>query len=375
MASVPGVASAASVRRAEAAGPGLVFPHLKQLDGMRAIAVLIVFLSHCELEWLIPGGFGVTIFFFLSGYLITSLMRCEASRAGRVDLRDFYVRRTLRIMPPLYLTILVYLPIVAVVWPDVVLSPTMLVAQIFFLSNYVAEGFNLLPLWSLAVEEHFYLVFPLLFILVLSRMSARRAGMICAAACGAVLLIRLHAVQTLPDISKIYYYTHTRIDNILFGCVLALWRNPALDEDGYRPPVWHFLLALAVLVACLIVRDAVFRETWRYSIQGAALLVVFAYILSHRNRLTGLLASRPMELMARYSYTFYLIQSLSVGVVRELVPGIPAFLLIPAAFLPAYTYAAAMYRFVEHPLSRWRRERGKRAVLVADQGGGGVPRH
>src|SRR5687768_15370495 len=76
---------------------------IPSLDGIRAVSFLIVFLSHAGLEHIIPGGFGVTVFFFLSGYLITTLLRMEAQKTGGIDLRGFYVRRVFRIFPPFYL--------------------------------------------------------------------------------------------------------------------------------------------------------------------------------------------------------------------------------------------------------------------------------
>ena len=78
--------------------------HIPSLDGIRAIAVLIVFLSHVGLPY-IPGGFGVTIFFFLSGYLITTLLRREYERSNRIDFKKFYMRRVLRILPPFYVVL------------------------------------------------------------------------------------------------------------------------------------------------------------------------------------------------------------------------------------------------------------------------------
>lgn len=338
------------------------FPPLPPLDGLRAVAVLMVFFSHCGLDRLIPGGFGVTIFFFLSGYLITSLLRVEHARHGRIDIRAFYVRRTLRIMPPLYITMGVYLLVTALVWPEVTIPWQTTIGQMFFFANYVNDGFNLYPVWSLAVEEHFYLVFPLLFAVWLSRLPARRAAAIAAWACVAVLLIRIASVPFTRNLDLLYYYTHTRVDSILFGCVLALYRNPILDERPYRPRLWQLAAAVAVLILCLVVRDEVFRQTLRYSLQGAALFVVFAYALSGRNWLARLLSVPPLRLLARYSYTFYLIQKLVIGAIWKLAPATTIPLMIPAAFIISIAYCDVMYRLVERPLSRWRRAREKRAA-------------
>src|ERR1700739_2193320 len=79
--------------------------NIPALDGLRACAILLVFVSHGGLDNLVPGGFGVTVFFFLSGYLITSLLRLEALNSGTISLRAFYTRRVFRIFPPMYLTV------------------------------------------------------------------------------------------------------------------------------------------------------------------------------------------------------------------------------------------------------------------------------
>src|ERR1017187_1002760 len=79
--------------------------HIPSLDGLRAIAIALVFLSHAGLRDVVPGTFGVTVFFFLSGYLITTLLRREWARAGRIRFRQFYLRRAVRIFPPLYLSL------------------------------------------------------------------------------------------------------------------------------------------------------------------------------------------------------------------------------------------------------------------------------
>src|SRR3954465_16006288 len=82
----------------------VAMPHVPQLDGIRAIAVMLVFLAHGGYGNLVPGGFGGTIFFFLCGYLITSVLRSEDGLTGSVSLKHFYLRRTLRIIPPLFIT-------------------------------------------------------------------------------------------------------------------------------------------------------------------------------------------------------------------------------------------------------------------------------
>ncbi|PYX40677.1 MAG: hypothetical protein DMG81_05495 [Acidobacteria bacterium] len=149
-----------------AASSGLYIP---SLDGMRAIAFFIVFVAHAQPFKALPGGFGVTIFFFLSGYLITSLLREEARKTATISLKGFYLRRVLRIFPPCYLTVVFVSTLAATGVLYNRESYASLVSAFLYFSNYWnILGWGNLPaglgiLWSLAVEEHYYLLFPLLY--------------------------------------------------------------------------------------------------------------------------------------------------------------------------------------------------------------------
>jgi peptidoglycan/LPS O-acetylase OafA/YrhL len=142
--------------------------------------VLIVVVSHSGLGALVPGGLGVTIFFFLSGYLITALMLAENERTGKIYILNFYVRRIFRLMPPLFVTLgIAYgLTYVALLLGSITVRG--LSAQLLHFANYhtiffdlgntVPEGTGIL--WSLAVEEHFYIILPTLLGSALAHRSA-----------------------------------------------------------------------------------------------------------------------------------------------------------------------------------------------------------
>lgn len=338
-------------------------PYLPQLDGIRALAVGLVFLSHAGLGHIVPGGLGVTIFFFLSGYLITTLLRCEAGRTGSVSLRAFYLRRVFRIFPPLYLTLLFALGLYAVGALKGPYDPFVILTQATFLVNYVGPlGGDIslalpLPLWSLAVEEHFYLLFPLVFLV--GRASPPRLALACLAVCLVVLSLRIAAVRLLTDASDTYIWTHTRIDSILFGCCLALWRNPLLDgAKAYRPGDRQAALAFGVLCATILLRDETFRQTLRYTIQGGALFVLFAAILrpaegSLCGRLARHLSGALLQRIGLYSYTIYLVHAAMIEAVTGFIGS--DLLQIVVALGLTLAYAALMHRFVERPFARLRR--------------------
>jgi len=151
--------------------------YIPSLDGIRGLAALLVFAYHAGFTFL-PGNFGVTVFFFLSGYVITTLLRMELQKAGGLSLRQFYFRRVLRIFPPLYLVMTISLLIGLATART--MSPVLIGMQAIQFTNYaqILGNADLMipftgPMWSLAVEEHFYLVFPAALIL-LSREALHR---------------------------------------------------------------------------------------------------------------------------------------------------------------------------------------------------------
>jgi peptidoglycan/LPS O-acetylase OafA/YrhL len=335
--------------------------HVRQLDGIRAIAVLIVVLAHAGLERIVPGGFGVTIFFFLSGYLITTLMRAEIGQTGSLSIRNFYIRRVCRINPPLWITLLAAATLAGAGLIRCRIEPHAVLAQLLFTANYLAPqdrnaGIPVTSLWSLAVEEHFYLLFPLLYLRVLSRLPARTAAAWLLGACLAVLAIRCGNVLLLADFSGNYRWTHTRVDSILFGCCLAVWQNPLLDKPTcYRPKTAHIAAACGVLVICLAVRNEVFRQTIRYTLQGGALFVLFSAALQNTGRLRRLLSSSPLRLVGVLSYTIYLWHETAFTFLDQNGRKLPPLCRALLAVGLIGGYAGLVYWLVEQPFAAIRR--------------------
>src|SRR5262249_33735197 len=267
---------AARSARGGAAARGFRVP---SLDGLRGLSFLIVFLSHAGLGKWMPASLGLGVFFVLSGYLITTLLRMEFERTETIGLSQFYARRMLRIFPGFYLilavaSVLTYLHVIGGS-----VSGHGLAVQALHLSNYYIIGHGCWSdrapgtwvYWSLAVEEHFYLIFPLCYLLMRrAGWSARKQVFGLAAVCAVILCWRYVLVYgLLAPKDRVYVATDTRVDSILFGCMLAVWGNPALDplpseRDGER-----FWLAggVALLAASLLVRGQGFEQTLRYTLQ------------------------------------------------------------------------------------------------------------
>ncbi len=342
--------------------------HIPSLDGIRAISFLIVFLSHAGLQGKIPGYFGLSVFFFLSGYLITTLLRMEFDRSQTVSLRQFYLRRVLRIFPPFYLVLgLAYALTALNLWEGSI-GPRGVASQLLHFTNYyiIYNGWwdELAPgtwvYWSLAVEEHFYLVFPLLY-LVLRRagLSGKQQATALLAICAAVLAWRLLLVFGF-HVSKdrTYVATDTRVDSILAGCILAVWNNPVLDRGGVsdRALKWLWLpVGLAMVGFSLVYRRFEFEQTFRYTLQSFGLLPVFiAAVRWHDWGPFKLLNTRLAKLGGLLSYSMYLTHTTVIWAFEQRTRW-PEPLRAAAALAVVTLLAWLIYLAVERPIGRLRR--------------------
>jgi peptidoglycan/LPS O-acetylase OafA/YrhL len=343
--------------------------HIPSLDGLRAVSFFVVFFAHAATTaFPIPGGFGVTVFFFLSGYLITTLLRLEMEGAGQVSFRHFYLRRVLRILPPFYITLALATLLSAIGYGTGPLAPSAVVAQALHYYNFwaahhtwvgVAGGTGVL--WSLAVEEHFYFAFPALFVLLWKAgLRERRMALVFWAICAAVLAWRCVLVYVLHAPSdRTFIMTDTRVDSILFGCALAVWKNPAIDDVDVPPsPLWLRLflpLGLGGLLIAFVVRSDAFRESFRYSLQGISLYPIFVTAIRYPKwgpfRSLNLGAVRHLGVL---SYSLYLGHHVVIDLVNRHVTA-SAFVRTTVALFFALLYAEAMYRFVEKPCAKLRR--------------------
>jgi peptidoglycan/LPS O-acetylase OafA/YrhL len=370
---------------------GTHLAYLPGLDGLRAVAVLAVMLYHAGMAWM-PGGYlGVEVFFVLSGFLITSLLLAEWRQTGKIDLGAFWMRRARRLLPALFFLLVVsvlfallFLPEeVAGLREDVVAASTY-VTNWYLIFNqesyfeFVGRPSLLQHLWSLAIEEQFYLLWPLLFIGWMMLLRSRR-GMAVVALAGAALSAVLMAVLFTPDTdpSRLYYGTDTRAVGLLLGCALAFVWSPASDRSRARVNRAVLLdlggvAALAALVYLLVNLD----ETQPFLYQGGFVvlgLVTAALIASVAHPqailMPALLGFGPLRWIGTRSYSLYLWHWPIYSVTRpELdVPFDGAPLLI---FRLALTVALAeiSYRYIEKPIrsgmlgKQWREMRQARGM-------------
>jgi peptidoglycan/LPS O-acetylase OafA/YrhL/lysophospholipase L1-like esterase len=340
------------------------------LDGVRAVAVLAVLAFHEQFA-AFPGGFlGVDVFFVLSGYLITDLLVAQWDRRGRIDLRAFWVRRARRLLPALAVVLVTVTAAVAVIEPGQLgaLRPA-LVAAVTYSSNWWQAAQHqsyfasfgppppLQHLWSLAIEEQFYLVWPLILVTVLVTCQSRRlrAG---AAWLGAVASAVAMAVIYLPgaDPSRVYYGTDTHASALLIGAALALsWplrRLRAAPRENVARADMAGLAGIAVLAWAMghfSGSDAALYPAGLFIAALAAGGLVIA--AATPGTVSRMLSWKPLGWMGVRSYGIYLwhwpVIALAAAIVGPGSGGIGIWLI---ETVTAIALAAASWRWIEEPI-------------------------
>ena len=264
--------------------PTLKFDYRPELDGLRGLSILLVYLHHLYHPFL-PGGFlGVDIFFVLSGFLITSLLVEEWERKGSINLKNFYIRRVLRLMPAVFTLILVLIGF-ALIFLDkkrIVETYQGIWLTLSYASNWLyAFGYfsadNPLGItWSLAIEEQFYLTWPLLLSLALRFKLGRRWILyILALFISLISLYRRILVDQGTNILRLYYSSDTHADGLLIGCLAGLLISWNLLPNSRRLEVsMKFLVAVGILFMGYLVGTASWRDLMLYQYGGYTLVAL-----------------------------------------------------------------------------------------------------
>lgn len=297
----------------------LSIKYIPSLDGIRAISVFIVLVSHAGLGHIIPGGLGVTVFFFLSGFLITTLLIEEYEKKCSINVPNFFARRFLRLFPPLAVSSGIAYTLFYFGFLNGGASWSGFLSQMLYFANYhqifkfggeIPEGTEVL--WSLAVEEHFYLVFPVFILVCFRFLGNKRIPWVLAGISLIVFLWRVYLVifKHVPPL-RTYYATDTRIDSIIFGSLFAFISNPVKKQPCSNLLLKDYLLLIVGVIALLfslLYRSDAFRQTWRYSLQGIALMPIFYYAVNrYQNPIFKWLNWEWVRKLGIYSYFIYLI--------------------------------------------------------------------
>ncbi|MBI5087336.1 MAG: acyltransferase [Actinobacteria bacterium] len=400
-------------------------PHLPGLDGLRAVAVVAVMVYHANNTWLHGGFLGVEVFFVISGYLITLLLIAEHERSGRVDLKQFWLRRARRLLPALFGMLALLVVYLAVGFRSAQgRTRGDIVAGVGYISNWyqiwVGAGYTaseafapLRHLWSLAVEEQFYLLWPIIMVAILSRGRAQLPRVALWLFGVSVAIAAVTAVLYVPgDISSactpeamhgywkiagrcvsvndaLYLGTITRAGGLMMGAAFAMvWRPMALMRGPMRNKSRQLdvlalfgVAALGYLFWKLHLADPALDingsrfDPWLFRggifATGAATLLVIA-AATHQRSLAGVLLGNPLfDWIGTRSYGLYLYHWPIYQIIRKEAGVTLSVTQFVAAMLVTVPLTELSYRYVEMPIRRgaignWlRRERRRPSRAVA----------
>ena len=354
--------------------------YLPSIDSLRALAVLAVIIYHVDVNYL-PGGFlGVDLFFVLSGYLISSLIIKEYRKTGSLNLYNFYIRRARRLLPAVYFMITVGL-VVMVLFNEVLLRKSHLDAIFGYIysSNwwYIFHKLDYFDsfgaqslfkhLWSLAIEEQFYMIFPLLFLLINRKKKSKDGtyklnknflyvvlGLILVSLIAHILLFDIN------NISRIYFGTDTRAFSLLVGVVGAIL-YPMEKLHAKVTPQQNImysvvsLVSIATLITVMIYTSE--YNTWLY--RGGFLLVAILGLIviissgKQHTLMSRLLSFKPVVFIGKISYSLYL-WHFPVLVLTTPVSeiGNPNIIFVILRVILTFALATASYVFVETPIRK-----------------------
>jgi peptidoglycan/LPS O-acetylase OafA/YrhL len=345
---------------------------------MRAVAIAFVVLRHWDVSQLIPGGFGVTLFFFISGFLITRLLLAEERAFSGVNLPRFYLRRLIRLGPAL-LVMLAVTSLAALTQGYIPPSREVFAALLYYMNYHnifallydIPRTMRWTDLWSLAIEEHFYLVFPFVFFVLLTGRRSTFIGLI--ALLVVPLLLRAYYVGFLPRGEIIAYWsTETRVDSLVWGAALAFLADDGrakwLRNARNRPSM--AFSGLTLLFVSLIWQGRWTEGVLSFSVQGVALLMLFNCLLFGQigGRMPRrILESDPVAWIGRRSYAIYLWHWPLYAAVGIMITNYyPAKLAITG--LATLGVAHMSYVFVERPFAQLRLH-----LRTSAMGSGSVP--
>lgn len=350
------------------------------IQGLRGIAVLLVIADHADIPGFSGGYIGVDLFFVISGYVITQLLLREAGKGIGVGLSDFYARRVRRIVPAATLTLAAT---VLVAWATLGtrLNPNLpgdvrwasLFSANFRLietgSNYFVPGIFpslITQFWSLAVEEQFYLFFPLIVFLVARyapaerRVVTLRMVVVVAVVTSAIWSMVISASET----TTAYYSPLTRFWELGLGCLIATLtvRRPTRTA---RSEGLACAIAVVLIVIALVDLNArsVYPGSFAWLPCSAAALLVWAGVGGSRNPITRLLSTQPLGYIGDLSYSLYLVHYVWLELPAQLVTPLTSWPWRILELGGTFASAALSYHLLENPIRHSRRLAGDRVAV------------
>ena len=337
-------------------------------DGLRAVAVLLILAWHIEADyapvaqqrWLKGGYAGVDIFFVLSGFLITSILIRQREQSEPVGLGSFYIRRALRLLPALFAFV-----IVQAIWASAIGVPASkefpsILSVIFYYSNLVHTAALSAPgmghVWSLQVEEQFYVLWPV-FLVVCLALTRRRA--VTAVLTGGLILgivaYRWYTMDTSTNIfiaTRVYELAQFRADTLLVGALAAqLWANGWLPKRGLSVAAW-FAGAFTVWWLAEVGLNQHWIFLWGYTLLAVMVAVVVLALVQTNWPVRRVLSIKPLRIIGMVSYGIYLWHYLVFAMVGNAWPHWSAWWQAIVALTLTAGVTTASWFLVERPFLR-----------------------
>ncbi|UTH11727.1 acyltransferase family protein [Macrococcoides canis] len=343
--------------------------YLPGLDGIRAIAVIAIIIFHLNPKWL-PGGFlGVDTFFVISGYLIAMLLLNEYEKSGTINIVQFWIRRVKRLFPPVLFMILIVIQYIIFFDQSLLYQLKKdVIAALLYVSNwwYIFDGLSyfesfearpLEHLWSLAIEEQFYLLFPITLLLLLNKWSKKRVFILffVVSILSAILMVLLY--DPAASVSRIYFGTDTRLQTLLLGVMFAfIW--PAFKLKYDAPRILIAIIDFLGFIGLMVLMYSIFKLSEHsaflfnggFYVLGIFTLLVIMAAVHPSSLMRKLLGIKPLTMIGKYSYSLYLWHyPVIVLMQKHFVQGqIPIYIHISSVLL-TIMLAVLSYKLIERP--------------------------
>lgn len=343
--------------------PTLKHVYYPSLDGLRTIAVAIVLCAHGGVPYFRSGGTGVDVFFVLSGFLITTILITEHARTGAINFRNFYARRFLRLAPALFLActiVAVGMPVFENRFPgtEVALSLSYTANWAIALYDYHLTWLN--HCWSLAIEEQFYLIWPLVIIaLERSIRSPRTKILLLIASAVTIAIYRATNVGNYTD-NRINFGLDTRMDTLMVGAALAYFVQMLPGRrvsDGVSKCLGRAMAPIGLTGIFLVINIVTWYSPWMgwigyVLVAGAAMFVIADLVVGRHSLLARPLACRPMVFVGRISYGLYLYHLPVYYMVEHVIPEETLVIRLTYKVVISVAVAAASYYLMERRFLR-----------------------
>jgi peptidoglycan/LPS O-acetylase OafA/YrhL len=330
--------------------------HIPALDGIRAVAVLLVIIYHAEAPFFADGYLGVDMFFVLSGFLITSILLRDIEETGRIDLWRFYMRRLRRLMPALLCLVILYALLAPAVWPDISRYDHYRDALIavFYLSDYSRAFWGIPDIlrhsWSLSIEEHYYALWPFILLWVVRRYPGRKMIAVLGVSFFVATAWRYYlSIVGGQEWGAIYCRFDTRLSGLILGGFLAacVFYGSSIRQAK--------MLSAVLILTCFISMPLLNWENPLALTVGITLFELMTFFMiadvisAEPSLVRNILSSRPLVFLGQISYGLYLYHYPIVFYLRQEHKW---YVTLPVGFAVALALSTASYYLVERRFLR-----------------------